>query len=127
MRKFLSHLIGGVLSLWLAVWLVPGVTVAIYPDSGIFGFAITAHWEILLFMGVILGLLTFFAKPIINAISLPLRLITLGLSSILVNGLLVWVLDQAFKELSITLWLPLLYTALIVWGLQIVLSLLHHE
>ena len=127
MKKFLSQIISAILGLYLAITFIPRATVELLPDSGFFGFPITAIWQIILILGLILGLLNFFVKPILNAITLPLRIITLGLFGFVVNMALVWIIDSMFKELSVPWLYPLLWTTLIIWGINTLLSLLIKE
>ena len=122
MRKLLSQIIAAALGLWCSTMFVPGVVVRAYPTSNFFGFALTAQWEILLILGVVLGLLNYFLQPLLKALSLPLEIITLGLFTIVINMALIWLLDTMFDELYVPWLLPLLYTALIIWGLNIILK-----
>ena len=124
MKKLLSQVVAAVLGLWLAIVFVPGVKISVFPDSSFFGISLTANWQIFLLLGIILGLLNFFAKPILDVITLPLRIITLGFFSFVINAALIWIVDIIFKELYIPLWLPLLYTTLIIWGLNLILSVI---
>ena len=115
MSKFFSNIIAGILGLYLAVLFVPGVTMQLFSDSNIFGYILTASWQVFLLLGIILGLINFFIKPILSGITLPLRIITLGLFSVIINMALVFILDIMFREITIPLWIPLLETSLIVW------------
>jgi len=127
MRKLLFHIIAATLGLWLATMFAPGVIVKLYPDSNFFGVGLTALWQIFLLLGVILGILNYFVKPILDVITLPLRIITLGFFSFVIGMALIWIVDYIFKELYIPLWLPLLYTSLIIWGLNFLLSIFIKE
>ena len=120
MRKLFSRIIVAALGLWLAMLFVPGFTITAYPTSNFFGLALTAQWEIILLLGIVLGLLNYFLEPALKALSLPLEIISLGLFTIVINMGLIWLLDMMFDELSVPIFLPLLYTALIVWGLNII-------
>lgn len=122
MKKLFSQVVAGILGLWLASSFIPEVIIRIYQESSFFGLALTAQWHILLVLGIILGLLNFFVKPIINTITLPLRILTLGLFSIVINMAIIWFLDKMFDELYISQILPLLYTALIVWGINFIIQ-----
>ena len=124
MRKLLSQIIAAALGLWLAILFVPGVIIRAYPTSNFFGFSLTAQWEIILLLGIVLGLLNYFLKPILKALSLPLEILTLGLFTIVIDMALIWLLDKMFDEFYVPLFLPLLYTALIIWGLSIIIGLL---
>ena len=122
MKNLLSLMLSAGLGLWLATIFVAGVTVTTYPGSNFFGFAIGAKWQIFILFGIILGLLNYFAKPILNTITLPLRIITLGLFGFVINMALIGVVDYIFRELYIPFWYPLLLTTLIVWILNILLT-----
>jgi putative membrane protein len=122
MKKLFSQVVAAIAGLWLASSFVPGVAIRVYQESSFFGLALTAQWHIFLVLGIILGLLNFFVKPVINAITLPLRMITLGLFSIVISMAMIWFLDVMFDELYIFPILPLLYTTLIIWGLNLVIQ-----
>ncbi len=104
MERLLFKTIAGVLGLWLAVQFVPGV-------------AFAGTWKSLLLAGFILGLINAFVKPLLNLITLPLKIITLGLFGLIVNLIIVWAVDIFFTELIIKGFFPLLWTTLIIWGL----------
>jgi putative membrane protein len=110
------------LGLWLATLFVAGVLVHVYPDSQFFGFTLTSNWQFFILFGVILGLLNYFVKPILNTIALPLRIITLGLFSFVINMALIWIVDVMFRELSVPFFYSLFWTTLIIWGLNLLLS-----
>jgi len=114
MKKLLSQIAAASLGLWLATSFVSGVKVTLYPESNLFGISLISQWQIFLVLGIILGLINFFVKPIIKAITLPLRMLTLGAFSLAINMFLIWLLDKMFEELSAPLWLPLLWATLII-------------
>lgn len=122
MKKLLSQVVAGVAGLYAAAQFVPGVEVKVHSDSSFFGFPITAQWQIFLLLGVILGLLNYFLRPLLNLITLPLRIITLGLFSIITSMAMIWILDIMFAEFYAPWLFPLLYAALIVWGINLVLQ-----
>lgn len=123
MNKFLSQAVAAGAGLWIAAQLNLGIAVQAYPDSNFFGFALTKQWQIFLELGIILGLLNYFVKPLLKTLALPLEIITLGLFSIVINGALLWFLDLIFDELYIPWFLPLLYAALIIWIINAILQL----
>ena len=124
MKKLLSQIIVAILGLWLATLFVPEVIIRTYPTSNFFGFSLTAQWEIFLILGIVLGLLNYFLKPLLKTLSLPLEIVSLGLFTIVINMALIWLLDVMFDELYVPFFLPLLYTTLIIWGLNIIISFL---
>ena len=68
--KFILQVVIGILGLFLAKEFVPGVEII---DS----------WQTLIWCGLFLGLINAFIRPILNLITLPLRLITFGLFSLI--------------------------------------------
>lgn len=122
MRKLLSQIIAASVGLWLADYFIEGVTVKLYPESNFFGIPLTSQWQIFLVLGIVLGLLNLFVKPIIKTITLPLRIITLGIFNLAINMAMIWFLDIMFSELSVPLWLSLLYTSLIIIVLNFIIQ-----
>ena len=122
MRKLFSQIVSAVLGLWLAVMFVPGVSIRLFFDSNFFGIPITQQWQIILILGTALGLINFFVRPIIGFIAFPLKLITLGLFSIVINMAMIWLLAVIFREITVPLIFPLLWTTLIVWALNFIIQ-----
>jgi putative membrane protein len=116
MGLLISQILLSALGLWLATLFVPGVE-------------FTGSWQLLFLAGIILGVLNFFIRPLLNKIAvplkiitLPLKIVTLGLSGFVINMLMVWIVDIFFPELIIPgLW-PLFWTTLITWGISYILS-----
>ena len=116
MQNLIWHIVGGILGIFLSVRFIPGVDLGIIPGQSIFlGIEMTEQWQILLLVGTILGLISFFIKPILNKITLPLKILTLGLFSLVINMCFVWSLDILFKEFEIVGLIPLFLTTLVVW------------
>lgn len=104
----LLQIVAGILGVWLAQRYVPGVE-------------FTGSWQTLAISGLILGLLNFFIKPILKIITWPLKILTFGLFSLVINMLIVWAVDIVFPELIIPGIIPLFWTSLIVWGISLIL------
>ena len=105
----LLQIAGGIASLWLAKTFVPGVF-------------FTGSLQTFLIAGAVLGAFNAVLKPILNLITLPLKLLTLGLFSLVIQAGLIWALDVLFPELLISGLIPLLWTTCIVWILTSFLS-----
>ncbi|MEK7503499.1 MAG: phage holin family protein [Patescibacteria group bacterium] len=110
MKNFLVKIVSGVLGLWIAVNFVPGVD-------------FTGSLKSLAIAGVLLGLVNFFVKPVLKIVTLPIRMLTLGLFSLVINMAMVWAIDIFYPELVIAGILPLFWTTLVIWGLGIILGL----
>lgn len=107
-RNLFLKTLSGTLGFWLAGQFISGVE-------------FTGSWKLLLFVGLILGLINFFIKPVLKLITLPLRLLTFGLFGLIINMGIIWVIDVYFTELIIRGIIPLFWTTLIIWGLGLFL------
>ena len=110
MRNLFIKIASGILGIFLASQFIPGVE-------------FYGTWKILLFAGFILGLINFFIKPLLKFITLPLRILTLGILGLIINMGMIWLVDIFFAELIIQGILPLFWTTLVVWGLSTILPL----
>ena len=112
MKQFLWQIIVGILGLYLAILLIPGVAI-----SG--GEELTPQGAKTLFLaGAVLGLINFFIKPIVKIITFPLRLLTFGLFGLVINMAMVWIVDIIFPELVIANLWAIFWTSLIIWLLS---------
>ncbi|MDD4407403.1 MAG: phage holin family protein [Bacilli bacterium] len=109
--NLITKILVGIVSTGLAVYFIDGVTT----DGEI---------KTILFVGLIIGLLLFFLKPILQVITLPLRIITLNLFTLVVIMALIWVADVFFPstQFEVKGLMNLLYFSLIVWGTETITS-----
>ena len=111
--RLLFHIISGILGLFLAAKYVSGVE-------------FTGTVQMLLIIGGVLGLINFLLKPILKTITLPLRILTLGLFTLIINMGLVWFVEILFpKDLEISGLIPLFWTTLVIWLLNLIFGLYH--
>lgn len=112
MGKLILQIIAGIGGLWLATKFVSGVE-------------FTGSLQTLGLAGIILGLINFFIKPILKIITLPLRILTFGLFTLVINMVIVWVVaDVLFPaELEIHGIIPLFWTTVIIWAVSLLLGL----
>src|SRR5690349_10798232 len=71
-------------ALWVVTLVVPGIYY-IGGDSTI------ARVGVIFFVAVIFGLVNAFIKPIVQILSIPLYILTLGLIHIVINALMLWI------------------------------------
>jgi len=118
--KFFLNIIAGTLTLLLAVKFVKGVEfngpLFILPTNEN---QLMKFFGSLVFVGTFLGFLNFFIKPILDIITLPLRIITFGLFSLAINFFLILIVDIFFEELEIKGFIPILWTTFIFWILTL--------
>ncbi len=119
-NKLISQIIASALGIFLAVHFVSGVSLHIVPgQSEIFGLPITETWQMFVVVGLILGLLNLFVKPILGLITLPLKILTLGFFSLVINMAMIWIVDVVFLELVINGLTSLFWTTIVVWGINL--------
>ena len=76
--KLLIRWLIAALALFLAAWIVPGIHVA--PNA----------WWIYAVMAVILGLVNALVRPVLKLLSCGLIILTLGLFTLVINALTLW-------------------------------------
>ena len=101
MLRFIIRILGNVVALYVAFLVVPG-------------FLITGSWVQYLAAGLILAVLNFILRPILKLISLPLILLTLGLFTLVINMLILWLLDYLLAFISIQSLMALVLGTIIV-------------
>ncbi len=111
--KLIFHIISGILGLFLAIKLSESGAVKF-----IYGVEFTGPIETLLITGGIVGLFNFFIKPVLKAIFLPLRILTFGLVSLIINMALIWIAVDILSPIKIIGFLPLFWTTFIIWILN---------
>ena len=122
-EKLFWYIVAGILEIFLAIEFVHGVSLRVLPGSSFLGFKITAFWQMLCLVGAILGLINFFIKPLLDKITLPLRIITLGLFSLVLYAIIIKSIDIFFPEFIISGLIPLFWTTIIIWAVNFMLGL----
>jgi len=83
MRRFLVRLVVNAVALWLTTFIVAGVSVVSFDDGD--GFATVVSY---LLVALVFGLVNGILGNAIRIVAFPLYILTLGLLSFVVNGLL---------------------------------------
>lgn len=86
--RFLTRLVITAIALWVAVQVVPGISY----ENGILG---------MLGMAFIFGLVNALIRPIIAALTCPLVALTLGLFTLVINALMLWLASAIGGSLGI--------------------------
>jgi putative membrane protein len=118
--KILIKVIVTAVALWVATLLIPGIHLHTHSTAGKIG--------TLVVVALIFGIVNAILKPIIKTIGCLAYAITLGLISIIVNGLLFWLVSYIAGKLSIpfhiTGFVPAVLGALLVGIVGWLLSLI---
>ena len=108
------------LKAFIQAWIINtlGVLVAAHLVSGI-------HYETkigLVIASLVLGILNAFLKPFLLLLSLPLILLTLGLFSIVINALLLYVVGQNVKDFRVDTFGAAVWGALVISVISVILN-----
>ncbi len=114
MTRFIGSVIANIVALWLSIRYINGVSIQIIAESEFLGIQLTSRWQIFLVLGLVLAILNYFLKPILNLITFPLRILSLGFIGLIINMLMIWLLSFLFSEFSVQLFAPLFWTTLIM-------------
>jgi len=111
MKRLIFQILAAIFGLFLATKFLPGVR-------------FTESWQILILAGLILGLVNFFLKPILKLVTLPLRILTFGLFTLVINIVLVWIVDLIFPQLKISGISNLFLITIFIWSLNFLFQFL---
>jgi len=115
MIKFILRWLINAVALYLAIRLVPGIT---------FG----GGWVGLFWLALIFGLVNAFLRPLLQLLTCPLIILTLGLFTLLINMLMLkvteWIGNGFGLGLTIDGWGPLFLGSLVISIVSMVLSLI---
>lgn len=116
MKRLLFQVIAGALGIWLSAYFISGVEIKVIPGySDFLGIKVTSVWQVIVLIGIAIGIINSFLKPILKFITTPLRILTFGLFSVLLNMFLIWIVDLLFLELDIKGLSSLFWTTVFVW------------
>lgn len=97
-----------VAGIFLAAYLVPGITVE-------------GYWPAIK-ASVLLGLINVFIRPVILLLTLPISLITLGLFTLVINGLILWSVGHVVNGFVVSGFFAAIVGSIVVSILSIVLN-----
>lgn len=86
------------MSHWLVRWIL-NVIVIIFTAYLIEGFDVTLLGAIV--GSILLGLVNATIRPVILLVTLPLTILTLGLFTLVVNGLMLWLVSSVIKGFTV--------------------------
>ncbi|MCS5723160.1 phage holin family protein [Herbiconiux sp. CPCC 203407] len=88
MRRFLVSLVANAIALWLTTLIVAGVKIDPFGEGGT-GEIILTYLIVALVFGLVNGII----GSIIRVVAFPLYILTLGIISLFVNALLLWLVS----------------------------------
>ncbi len=109
MKTLLVKLIFGAFAVYIASEFVDGVTVN---DFG------TAF-----LVGLIISLLSAVVRPVLVVLTIPITIITLGMSLLALNAFMVIMADNLVDGFNVNGFMPALYFSILNWFFQLILNL----
>ena len=92
--RLVIWLIANTLAVGVAAWIVPGIR---FTERG----GLAEYWPTLLAVGVILGVVSSFVKPVVKVLSIPFIILTLGLFLWVINALMLLLTSWLEKQLDL--------------------------
>jgi len=93
------HWVVSAVAILIAAYLLPGVSITLIGA---------------IVLAVVLGLINIFLKPIITILTLPINILTLGLFSLVVNGLLIMLAAAVVPGFAVaSFWWAILFAVLL--------------
>jgi len=105
-------------------WII--LSVSVFATSKIIDGIIIDPLYIVLIVGACLTLFSMFIKPIINILTLPINMVTLGLFSLVINGAVFWYLGTLIKGFSVATFTAAFVGALLVAIINWILNKVFH-
>lgn len=78
------------------------------------GVSINGDWTALAWAGLAVGCLNFFIRPVLMIIALPIRILTFGVFSAIINMAVIWSATLIYPALVIPWFWPLFWTSLLI-------------
>ena len=101
-------------------WVVNAVTL-LAATQIISGFHVSSFYSALV-AALILGLLNAIIRPILLVLTLPVNILTLGLFTFVINGLIVWFMATFVKGVTVDGFLPALAVGILAWAVSTLMS-----
>jgi putative membrane protein len=105
MKTFIIKTLANAAALAVAVWLIP--------DIGLTGDDNADKAVTLLLVALIFGVVNFVVKPLVQLLSLPLLLLTLGLFTLVINALMLMLTSWIAEEVDLSFHVDGFWTAVL--------------
>lgn len=93
MKNFLAQTAANAVAIAVATWIIAGITLT-GDDTG-------SKVLTLVLVTLLFGVVNFLVKPIVKLLSLPLFILTLGLITLVINGLMLWLTSWASGKIDL--------------------------
>ncbi|MFE9422361.1 phage holin family protein [Kitasatospora sp. NPDC006697] len=119
MKHFVLKTLINAAAIWVAAWLVKGISLS--------GGTWSKQALTVIAVALVFGVVNWLIKPLVKFFSFPLFILSLGLITFVINALMLWLTsfasDQLKLDFHVTGFLPALFGSLIIslvaWGLHL--------
>ena len=98
--KFILRLLINALTILLVAYFIPGIIVSSFASA--------------LFMAIVLGIVNALIRPVVSILTLPIKVLTLGLFALVVNALMLLLASYFVVGVEITTFASAFWGALII-------------
>lgn len=109
MTGFVVRILGNALAFYIANMLVSG-------------FVVNGKLKEYLIAGILLGFLNLLVKPLLKLVAMPLIVLSLGLFTLVINGLILWTVDYIFDFIIIESLMALFWAVIIIGMINLLIS-----
>ena len=109
MRRLIIGTAGNAVALWLAARVVGNVD-------------LSHSWWTVILASLVLTLLNWYVKPVIQFLSIPLVLLTLGIALFFISMLMLWLTSAVVSGFDISGFWPLVKATIIVWLVNVLVE-----
>lgn len=109
MIGFAIRILGNALAFYIANMLVSG-------------FVVNGGLKEYLIAGILLGFLNLLVRPLLKLVAMPLIILSLGLFTLVINGLILWTIDYIFEFITIENLMALLWAVIIIGIVNLIVS-----
>lgn len=109
MKRFIAQILSNILAIFLATELISGITY-------------DKNWQTLVAAGIVLGAVNFLVKPFISLFSLPLLILSLGLFSIVINAIMLYLTAYLVEGFDIKNFLSALLASILISIINVFVS-----
>lgn len=86
------------------------------------GFVVNGKIKEYLIAGILLGFLNLLVRPLLKLVAMPLIILSLGLFTLIINGLILWTVDYIFDFITIENLMALLWAVIIIGIINLLIS-----
>ncbi len=109
----------------ILIWLINALTLIVISRI-LPGFHFASFYNALI-TALVLGLVNAVIRPIVIILTLPINILTLGIFTLVINALMLWIVQSVVKGFTIDTFSTAIWAALILWIISWISNALIHK